>query len=152
MAENPDFKELLQLLNAGGVEYLLVGGYAVMEYSEPRYTKDIDLWVRPTRENSAKLFRALAEFGAPLGNDAITPEIFSEPDIVYQIGTVPNRIDIMTTLSGLDFETAWQNRKSSRMFGVSVFVISLDDLIANKAATGRKSDADHLKELKRRRG
>lgn len=150
MAENPDFKELLQLLNAASADYLLVGGYAVMEYSEPRYTKDLDIWVRNSVDNSAKVYRALLEFGAPLEADTVTQETFSEDEVVYQIGIVPNRIDILTTLSGLKFENAWPNRRLSEMFGVPVNFISLGDLIANKEATGRREDTLHLKELRKK--
>lgn len=147
MVENPDFKELLQLLNAAETDYLLVGGYAVMEYSEPRYTKDLDIWIRNSAENSAKVFRALMKFGAPLEKDAVTPETFSENDVVYQMGIVPNRIDIMTSLSGLKFEDAWQNRQKSKMFGVAVNFISLGDLIANKEALGRRTDVEQLRQI-----
>jgi len=147
MAENPDFKELLQLLNAAGVDYLLVGGYAVMEYSEPRYTKDLDVWVGNTRTNSGRLYRALAEFGVPLEKDEITPETFSEREVVYQIGIVPNRIDILTTITGVEFENAWQRRTKSNVFGIEVNFISLEDLIVNKEATGRREDAEQLKRL-----
>ena len=149
MTENPDFKELLQLLNAAGVEYLLVGGYAVMEYSEPHYTKDLDIWVRDSAANSAKLYQVLADFGAPLEKDEITPDTFAESDVVYQIGIVPNRIDIMTSVSGLQFERAWRNRKASRMFTVDVNFISKEDLITNKAATGRHADAEQLRRLRK---
>jgi len=149
MVENQDYKELLQLLNAAGVEYLVVGGHAVMEYSEPAYTKDLDLWIHNTPENAARIFRALAEFGAPLESDGITTGTFADDDITYQIGIAPNRIDILTTISGVEFTDAWSNRKQSRMFSIDANIISLEDLIKNKTATGRDADARQLKQLQR---
>jgi hypothetical protein len=84
MAENPHYRELLQALNEFEVEYLVVGGYAVMKYTEPRYTKDLDVWVHNSAQNSARLFQALAKFGAPLKPDGVTPETFKERKIVYR--------------------------------------------------------------------
>jgi hypothetical protein len=100
MAESRNFKELLLALNDFAVEYLIVGGYAVMRYSEPRFTKDLDIWVGTSAENSKRVFAALARFGAPLRHDGVTEEIFSGPQIVYQIGVPPVRVDILTSISG----------------------------------------------------
>ena len=118
MAESPDCKKLLQLLNEFEVEYLIIGGFAVMKYGEPRYTKDLDLWVHSTAPNSLGLIDALRKFGAPLDNDGITVETFSEKQVVYQIGIAPVRIDIMTEITGVSFDVAWTNRVPSTFFGV----------------------------------
>lgn len=146
MAENPHYKELLQLLNEFEVEYLIVGGFAVMKYGEPRYTKDLDVWVDNSSENSARLVAALRKFGAPVEHDRITAETFTNKQVVYQIGIAPIRIDILTELTGIKFREAWKSRVSGTFFGVPVNFISLDDLIANKQALGRTSDANDLKE------
>jgi predicted nucleotidyltransferase len=147
MAESPHYRELLQALNEYEVEYLIVGGYAVMKYTEPRYTKDLDVWVHNSAENSVRLFHALAKFGAPLKTDGVTPETFTHEKIVYQIGVAPIRIDILTNIDGVQFTDAWPNRVESAFFGVPVHLISLDDLIANKRAAARPSDVEHLEHI-----
>jgi hypothetical protein len=86
MAENPHYRELLQLLNEFQVEYLIVGGFAVMKYGEPHYTKDLDVWVHNSRQNSVRVVEALKKFGAPLEHDGITAQTFTETQVVYQIG------------------------------------------------------------------
>lgn len=105
---NRDFAEMLKALSDEGVEYLVVGAYAVAAHGIPRATGDIDLWVRPTQENAVRLWRALERFGAP--RSRLTPETFTKADIVYQIGLPPNRIDLLTTIDGVEFEAAWQER------------------------------------------
>jgi predicted nucleotidyltransferase len=149
MAESPHYKELLQALNECEVEYLIVGGYAGMKYTEPRYTKDLDVWVYNSMENSTRVFHALAKFGAPLQHDGITPETFTKESVVYQIGVAPVRIDILTRITGIQFKDAWQRRVKSTIFGVPVQFISLDDLIANKQAVGRSTDLEHLEHIKK---
>jgi len=148
MAENPHYKELLQLLNEFEVDYLIVGGFAVMKYGEPRYTKDLDVWVHNSLQNSVRVVEALKKFGAPLEHDGITAETFSAKQVVYQIGVAPVRIDILTEISGVKFSDAWEKRVASTFFGVLVHFISLDDLVTNKQALGRSSD---LKDLKQNR-
>jgi hypothetical protein len=133
------------------VEYLIVGGYAVMKYTEPRYTKDLDVWVASSLENSARVFRALAQFGAPLAHDGVTPETFTRVGVVYQIGVPPVRIDIITEISGVQFSEAWKNRVEDVMFNIPVSFISIDDLIANKRAVGRSADLEHLERLRKER-
>ena len=149
MAENPHYKGLLQLLNEFEVEYLIVGGFAVMKYSEPRYTKDLDVWVHNSRQNSLRVVEALKKFGAPVDHDKVTAETFTDKQVVYQIGIAPVRIDILTEITGVSFSAAWKNRVAGTFFGVPVHFISLDDLMANKQALGRSSD---LKDLKRNPG
>ncbi len=144
MAESPDFKELLRAFNGKKAEYLIVGGYAVMKYTEPRFTKDLDVWIRNSPENAAKVHEALAEFGAPLQKDGLVPEDFTSDDMTYQIGVAPVRIDILTRISDIQFVEAWQNRVASSFFGVPVYFISLSDLIINKKAAGRTSDLEQL--------
>ncbi len=145
MVENPHYSELLQLLNEFQVEYLIVGGFAVMKYGEPRYTKDLDVWVHHSAENSVRVIAALRKFGAPLDHDGITAKTFTE-QVVYQIGIAPVRIDILTEITGVEFCDAWTKRVGSTFFGVPVHFISLDDLIANKQALGRDSDLKDLKQ------
>ncbi len=146
MAENPHYRELLQLLNEFEVEYLIVGGFAVMKYGEPRYTKDLDVWVHNSAQNSVRLVRALKKFGAPLDHDGIIPETFSEKQVVYQIGVAPVRIDILTEITGVEFSAAWKKRVATTFFGVPVHFISLDDLLTNKQALGRSRDLKDLKQ------
>lgn len=150
MVENPHYKELLQLLNEFEVEYLIVGGYAVMKYGEPRYTKDLDVWVHNTQQNSLRVHAALKEFGAPLEHDGITPETFTDRQVVYQIGIAPVRIDILTQVTGVEFSDAWRKRAQGTFFGVPVHFISLDDLMKNKQALGRSSDLKDLKQTPNR--
>jgi predicted nucleotidyltransferase len=144
MAENPHYRELLQLLNEFEVEYLIVGGFAVMKYGEPRYTKDLDIWVYNSPQNSLRVVTALKKFGAPLEHDGITSETFTEK-VVYQIGIAPVRIDILSEITGVQFPDAWRKRVASTFFGVPVHFISLEDLQANKQALGRSSDLQDLK-------
>jgi predicted nucleotidyltransferase len=151
MAESPHFKDLLLTLNDHGVEYLIVGGYAVMKYTEPRFTNDLDIRVRNSLSNATRLYETLAKFGAPLVHDRVTPATFAKDRVVYQIGVAPVRIDISTHIDGVDFDAAWPNRVKSTMFGVPVHFISLADLIANKRAAGRTSDLQDLPLLERRK-
>ncbi len=146
MAENPHYKELLQLLNESQVECLIVGGFAVMKYGEPRYTKDLDVWVHNSRQNSVRVVEALKKFGAPLDHDGINAETFTDKQVVYQIGVAPVRIDILTEITGVEFSDAWEKRVSSTFFGVPVNFISLDDLMTNKETLGRSSDLKDLRQ------
>ena len=134
---NSDFKELLKIFNEHEVKYLVVGGYAVMKYSEPRYTKDLDVWVEASEENSRKVFRALQSFGAPLAGLAAAD---FAGDGFFQMGRPPVRIDILMSLDGITFPDAWQNRSETSFVGVPAHVIGVADLIANKQAVGRPQD------------
>ena len=115
---------------------MIVGGFAVMKYGEPRYTKDLDIWVHNSGQNSARLVEALTKFGAPLEHDRITVHTFTEAQVVYQIGIAPVRIDILTEITGVEFPNAWRKRVAGTFFGVPVNFISLDDLVTNKQALG----------------
>jgi len=141
-----DLKEFLRALNDHGVEYLIVGGYALGVYSEPRATKDLDVFIRADTENSEAVFRALAQFGAPL--DGLTPADFRDLS-AFQIGQPPSRIDILQAISGISFDEAWPNRVSGLVDGeVEAFVISREDLIRNKAKAGRDRDLLDVKALR----
>jgi len=151
MAENPHYRELLQFLNEFEVEYLIVGGFAAMKYGEPRYTKDLDVWVHNSAQNSGRVVEALKRFGAPIDHDGITQHTFAEKQVVYQIGIAPVRIDILTEITGVEFSDAWRRKVPSTFFGVPVHFISLDDLVTNKRALGRSSDLKDLSSKKSER-
>jgi len=138
MAVNQDFKDLFRIFNDHGVEYLVVGAYAVIYYSAPRYTKDLDIWVNPTPGNSRRVWKALEEFGAPLID--IRPEDFTEREVVYQIGIEPNRIDLMTSLPGLSFPEAWSARQTSSYGGLPIGILGRNHLLRSKLAAGRPQD------------
>jgi hypothetical protein len=142
---NRDFAEMLRALADEGVEYLVVGAYAVAGHGIPRATGDIDLWVRPTAENAARLWQALERFGAP--RSRVTPETFTQPDVVYQIGLPPHRIDFLTSIDGVLFEDAWPERYVSDVGGLAVPMLSRRHLIANKRATGRPQDLADIARL-----
>jgi len=149
MKINSDFKDLLRDLSEAGVRYLIVGGYAVMVYTEPRYTKDLDLWIEPTEPNAQKLFIALAQFGAPTKD--IRPRDFTEPDVFFQIGIEPVRVDIMTSIPGLDFALAWEHKVIVDFGGESAPVLCLEDVLKSKVAAGRTRDRLDVKKLARRK-
>jgi predicted nucleotidyltransferase len=134
-----DQRELLLAFNEHGVEYLLVGGHAIGVHAEPRATKDLDVFVRPDPENAEIVYRALAAFGAPMAG--LTPADFcNDPSSVFQIGHDPLRIDILQSIDGVTFSEAWPRRIEAVIDGISVPVISADDLIRNKLASGRLQD------------
>ena len=146
MAESPDFKELLRAFNDQGVKYLIVGGYAFGVHAEPRATKDLDIFSRSDEENSKAVFRALAQYGAPL--DDLSPSDFRD-GTSFQIGQPPARIDILQHIDGITFDEAWSNRIEGVIDGqIRATVISRDDLIRNKLATGREQDALDVKTLR----
>lgn len=147
MLPNQDFKDLFVELNAHGVEFLVVGAHALAAHGHVRATKDMDVWVRPDRENAGRIIRALTAFGAP--TQTVTENDFASPGITFQIGVEPVRIDIITAVDGLTFEPAWQNRVSSDYGGEPVFVVSREDLIRNKRASGRPQDLADIAALER---
>jgi hypothetical protein len=138
MDGNPDFRDLLRALNEEGARYLIVGAYAVMHFTEPRYTKDLDIWVEPRWENAQKVWRALAKFGAPLRD--MTIDDFTKPKVVFQIGVEPNRVDIVMGITGVRFDTAWHNRVRAFYDDQPVHVIGREDLLRNKRRVGRPAD------------
>ncbi|MDZ7699080.1 MAG: nucleotidyltransferase [Deltaproteobacteria bacterium] len=145
MLTNADFKDLLKLFESYDIRYLVVGGYAVMKYSEPRFTKDLDLWIATDPQNAASVYKALKDFGAPLAD--LSPEDFTEPGYFYQMGRAPLRIDIMMSIPGIDFESAWHNREIVELDDIRIPFISKSDLIVAKKAGGRPQDDIDLKKL-----
>ena len=142
---SPDFKEILVTFNEHGVKYLVVGAFAVMKYSEPRYTKDLDIWVEASNDNARKVFAALQQFGAPLGR-LTEADFFSEG--FFQMGRPPVRIDILMSIDGVEFEQAWSNRQQGDFDGVPTHFIGLEDLIINKTVSGRPQDVIDINSIR----
>jgi hypothetical protein len=141
----PDFKEFIQLLNAHNVQYLVVGGYAVALHGYPRNTKDIDIWLWLDAANADKLLEALDDFG--FGSLGLTADDFLVPDQIIQLGYPPARIDLITTLPGIDFATCYQSRLEIQVDEVTVNFIDLENLKRNKRASGRPQDIADLANL-----
>lgn len=141
---NRDFKEFAELLNANGVEYLLVGGYALAAHGHPRYTGDIDFWVSPDPTNVLRLLSALQAFG--FGSLGLKVEDFG-PDTVVQLGEPPRRIDLLTTIDGVDFGGAWARRVAFEADGLRLNLIGVEDFKINKRASGRAKDLADLDAL-----
>ena len=135
---NKDFKEFIQSLNDKGVRYLVVGGYAVALHGHPRYTKDMDVWIDMRPDNAACMVQALEQFG--FGSLGLQAADFLVPDQIVQLGYPPNRIDILTTLPGVDFASCYGARVSVEVEGVRVDFIDLENLKKNKKASGRLQD------------
>lgn len=142
---NQDFKEFLAFLNSNRVEYLVIGGYAVAAHGHPRYTKDIDVWVRPTAQNSKRVMAALTEFG--FGSVGLTEDSFMAPDTIVQLGYPPRRIDILTEPSGVKFEGCYSRKLEVEVDGTVVSFIGLEDLKTNKRASGRPRDLADIDDL-----
>lgn len=135
---NPDFVAILSELTNAGAEFIVVGAFAVAAHGNPRSTGDIDIWVRPSRENAQRVLLALRSFGAPLFG--LTEDDLVDEQTVFQIGVAPVRIDILCGIDGVDFETAWSRHQTGALGGLLVPVLSLEDLAANKRAAGRPKD------------
>jgi predicted nucleotidyltransferase len=138
MFVNPDFTDLLKLFNDNDVRYLVIGGYAIIQYAEPRYTKDLDLWISTDADNAVAVYKALREFGAPLAG--LTVDDFAEEGYFYQMGVPPVRVDVLMGIPGLDFEPAWERRVEIDFDGLPVLFIAKEDLITAKLASGRPQD------------
>ncbi len=145
MEVQPDFKELLELFNAHKVEYMIVGGYALAFHGAPRFTGDIDIFVRSDTENALHVIDALSEFG--FGDLGLKAEDFNFPDKVVQLGVPPVRVDLITSLTGVTWEEAYSHRTKGMFGDVSVYFIGLKEFISNKKATGRKKDLADLEAL-----
>jgi predicted nucleotidyltransferase len=141
---NRDFKEFAELLNARSVDYLVVGGYALAAHGHPRYTGDIDFWVRPTTENIARLLSALDDFG--FGSLGLTASDFATNTVV-QLGQPPRRIDLMTSIDGVTFEACFARCERVELAGVRLNIIGLDDFRINKRSVGRLKDLADLESL-----
>ena len=146
---NRDFSDLLAAFAAHDVRYLVVGAYAVTFHSRPRFTKDLDVWVESTPQNAERVVRALAAFGAPLQQHGVQVADFARAGVVYQMGVPPNRIDVLTSVEGLDFAACWLRRATSKYGDVAVAYVGKDDLIVNKRAVGRPQDLEDVKALER---
>ena len=142
---NQDFQEFVELFVAHEVEFLIVGGYALAAHGHPRYTKDLDVWVWLGPENAQRIINAIEEFG--FGDLGLTAADFQEPDVMVQLGHEPQRIDILTYASGLQFSDAYKNRVYITIGNVQVPFISVDDLRTNKLATGRPRDIADVADL-----
>ena len=145
MALTQDFKEFIQLLNEKSVKYLLVGGYAVGFYGNPRFTKDLDLWLECSNENAEKIEEVLMEFG--FGSLGLSSKDFLDPDGIIQLGYPPARIDLIMGASGVNFEECFPKRETVLLDGVTVNLINLEDLKINKKASGRYQDLADLENL-----
>jgi len=135
---NPDYRDILSALSEGEAEFLIVGAYALASHGLVRATNDLDVWVRATPENASRVLDALIAFGAP--SDQFAVEDLTTPDTVLQLGVDPVRIDILTGVSGLEFNSAWNRRQMLEVDGLSIPVVCLEDLVTNKRATGRPQD------------
>lgn len=148
MATTPlpqDFEDFLKLLNSHRVEFLLIGGYAVGLYGYPRGTADLDVWVSSTAANANRLVDALREFGFDMPE--LNPSLFMEDDKLVRMGVPPLRIDILTSILGVSFDESFARRKTISVGDVDIPVISLQDLKANKRATGRRQDLTDVDNL-----
>ena len=141
----PDFKELLLAFNAHGVEYLIVGAHALAAHGHVRATKDLDLWVRPETSNAHKVLQALSDFGAPVSD--LTVGDLSRKETIFQVGLPPLRIDLITSVDGVEFFEAWPDRVETMFGGVPAFVISRHHLITNKKTTARLQDLADVQQL-----
>lgn len=142
---NPDFRDMLSAFNAEGVEYLVVGAYALAAHGLPRATGGLDFWIRRTPENADRVLRALSEFGAPV--DRISRDDLLTPELILQIGVEPSRIDILTSIDGVEFEAAHARRLVARVDDVIVPLLGLEELIQNKRAVGRPRDLADVAQL-----
>ena len=149
MFVNSDFSDLLSLFKDNGVKYLVIGGYAVIQHAEPRFTKDLDLWISTDIENAAAVYKSLREFGAPL--KGLTESDFAEEGYFYQMGVPPMRVDVLMGIPGFKFAEAWERRVEVNFEDLPVAFISRQDLITAKRASGRPQDlidADLLAQVK----
>jgi hypothetical protein len=142
-----DFRDLLAALLTHQVRFLIVGAHALAAHGVPRATGDLDVWVEPTGANAARIWKALAEFGAPLDSLGIAESDFSRPDIVVQLGLPPLRIDLLTGVSGLEFSEAWDDRLEETVDAVRLPFLGRRSLIRNKRASGRPRDLADLDAL-----
>ena len=147
MSLSRDFVEFIKCLTKNEVDYLLVGGHALAFHGLPRFTKDIDFWIRADEKNAKKILLALSDFG--FDGIGLAMDDFTSPHRVIQLGLPPNRIDLITSIDGVDFDSAFTRRIETSYENVPLLVIHIDDLIANKEACGREQDIIDLQKLKR---
>ena len=144
---NADYIDMLKCLNKAGVDYILVGGWAVNMYGYIRATVDLDIWILADAGNAKKVYAAVAEFGAPVSE--MKPEEFAQYGMIFQIGVAPCRVDIISKISGVSYADAVARAVSKTIDGIPVRIISLEDLIANKKASGRAKDLADVEVLER---
>ncbi|MEO5913229.1 MAG: hypothetical protein ABIS50_03280 [Luteolibacter sp.] len=145
---NSDFKDLLRIFEAEGVEYLIVGAYAVMHYTQPRYTKDLDIWLKPSPENAKRIAKAFLIFGVPMVG--VIQADFEKEGLQYLIGMPPSQIDFLTSLPcPFNFEDAWQNRESRTSGGITLHFLGKTELITAKKIANRPQDLADLDEIRR---
>jgi len=142
---NQDFKEFIKSLNDNDVRYMVVGGYAVALHGYPRYTKDIDIWVEMSAENAGRIIKAIEQFG--FGSLGLVEEDFLVEDQIVQLGYAPNRIDLMSTVPGIEFDESYRKRVKVEIDGEEVDFIDLESLRKNKRASGRLQDLADLEKL-----
>jgi len=142
---SPDFKEFIELLNAHNVQYLIVGGYALAFHGHPRYTKDIDVWIATNTENAERMLTVLTDFG--FSSLALSLQDFLEEDNIIQLGFPPNRIDILTSVDGIEFENSTPQSSVIEVDGVNIHLIGIHNLIENKTASGRLQDLADVEKL-----
>ena len=147
---NPDFREMLSCLKDEGVDFIIVGAYALAAHGLIRATGDIDVWLRVSPDNARKVLRALARFGTPTSD--LSEEDFTTPDTILQLGVEPRRIDLLTGIDGVEFDEAAQGKERVDVDGVEVFVLSKQDLLKNKLAAGRDKDRGDIAWLEKRLG
>jgi hypothetical protein len=145
METQPDFRELLALFNAHHVEYLIVGGYALAFHGAPRFTGDLDIFVKPDMANAQRILTALAAFG--FASVGLTPSDFERPDQVVQLGVPPVRIDLLTSITDVSWDEAWAGRIAGSYGDMPVYYLGREQFIANKRATGRTKDLADLEML-----
>jgi hypothetical protein len=142
-----DWTEALVALLSAGARFLVVGAHAMAVHGVPRATQDLDVWIEATDENAQRVWEALATFGAPLEELGITPADFARPRTVVQVGLPPNRLDVLTEVSGADFEAAWEDRVEHEVAGRTIPFLGRATLIANKRAAGRLKDLADIEAL-----
>ncbi len=135
---NKDLREFVELLVAREVEFVVVGAYALAFHGHPRFTQDIDFFVRPSEANAKKLERLIHDFG--FASTGLQASDFYDPDVVVQLGNEPNRIDLITRIDGVTFDDVWEHKVSGELGETAVWFIALEDYLLNKRAAGRPKD------------
>ena len=142
-----DFRDLLRELVSGDARFLVVGAYALSAHGIPRATVDLDIWIRVDEDNAQRVYDALARFGAPLETLGVSRSDFMQAEMVAQFGLPPHRVDILTSISGVAFDDAWDERIEGEIEGIRVPIIGLKSFVLNKRASGRKKDLADLESL-----
>ncbi|MEO8887406.1 MAG: nucleotidyltransferase [Mucilaginibacter sp.] len=142
----PDFVDFIELLNKHSVDYLIIGAHALAFHGRPRHTGDLDIWIKPSKENAKKMVIVLNEFG--FGALGLTEPDFLKEDYVTQLGYPPLRIDILNNISGVEFDDAYPNKINGEVDGLNVNFINISDFIKNKETTGRQKDLGDIAALK----